>query len=162
MLGVAVAEAPTATPLRTVSVEGVAKQPIAQNANAASATSVYREAAAAAVGDGQAKAGFLAGKLGATLGQVQSIVEGGGYIDCRSGESEYAGYEGEEPDFGTTSAPGVVAGAAAPSSATAPRPTIQRATPPHRKKKRKRPTAKKATAASCTLTAEVSLVYTIN
>jgi hypothetical protein len=40
MLGVAAAEAPTATPVRTVSVEGVASIPIAQNANLASATSV--------------------------------------------------------------------------------------------------------------------------
>jgi hypothetical protein len=161
MLGVAVAEAPTATPLRTVNVEGVAKQPIAQNANAAAATAVYREAAAAAVGDGQAKASFLAGKLGATLGQVQTIVEDGGYIDCRSGESEYAGYEGEEPDFGTSSAPGVAAGAAAPSVAATPRPAVTRTAPP-RKKKHKRPTAKKANVESCTLTAEVSLVYTID
>jgi hypothetical protein len=65
MLGTAVAEAPTTTTLRTVSVEGVGTQPIAQNADAATATGVYRQAMAAAVTDGQSKAEFLTGKVGA-------------------------------------------------------------------------------------------------
>ena len=56
-------------PSRTVSVEGVATVPIAQNANLAAATSVYRQGMAAAVADGQSKAEFLASKAGATLGE---------------------------------------------------------------------------------------------
>src|SRR5271165_1631531 len=77
MLGVAAAEAPTTTSLRTVSVEGVASEPLAQGANAASATAVYRQAMAAAVADGQAKAEFLAQKVGATVGVAQSVAVAG-------------------------------------------------------------------------------------
>ena len=101
MLGVAVAEAPTGTPLRTVSVQGTATVPIGQSASAAAATAVYREGMAGAVADGQSKAAFLAGKLSATLGAVQSVAEAGGYINCTGGpEGGYAEYEGEQPDFG--------------------------------------------------------------
>jgi hypothetical protein len=107
MLGVASAEAPTtttATPLRTVSVDGVAMVPVAQGANRAVATAVYREGMAGAISDGQGKAEFLASKAGATLGAVQSIVEGGGSIQCTTGgESGYVEYEGEQPDFGSPS-----------------------------------------------------------
>jgi hypothetical protein len=56
MLGVAVAEAPTGTPLRTISVQGTATLPIGQGDNAAAATAVYREGMAGAVTDGQSKA----------------------------------------------------------------------------------------------------------
>jgi Protein of unknown function (DUF541) len=155
MLGVAVAEAPTVTPGRTVSVEGVANVPIAQGENAAGANAVYRQGMAAAVADAQNKAEFLASKLGGTLGAVQSIAEGGGNIECTGTVSEegYARYEGEQPDFGTSS-PRVVA---APLAASRPA-TVRRKTPAKRKK---RTTAKKATAASCTLSTNVSLVYTL-
>jgi hypothetical protein len=157
MLAVAVAEAPTVTALRTISVQGVARAPIGQFANAAAATATYREGMASAVADGQTKAGFLAGKVGATIGAVQSVVEGGGYITCTGGgESSYAEYGGEEPDFGSapTSLP-------APAAAVAPRATgVRRARP--RRVRHRRPTAKQATAVTCTLTAQVSLVYAIN
>ncbi len=134
MLGVASAEAPAPTtttvatpvpaspPVRTVSVQGVATAPLAQGSSASSATASYRQAMAAAVSDGQNKAEFLAGKVGATLGIVQSVTEGGGSIECRGEESRYAEYEGEQPDFGsspTTVGPlraAAVAPPAAPSS----------------------------------------------
>jgi hypothetical protein len=165
MLGVAIAEAPTGTPLRTVSVEGVAELPIGQADNAAAATSVYREAMAAAVADGQTKASFLAGKVGAALGPVQTVSEGGGYISCTgAGENGYAEYEGEQPDFG--SSPRAVAPLAANAPAVAP---AHRTTAPTRAKKRKRrrhkhPTAKAAavTSVTCKLSTQVSLVYTIS
>ncbi len=161
MLGVAVAEAPTVAPTRTVSVQGVAMLPVAQNANASTATGVYREAMAAAVSDAQGKASFLASKAGATVTQVQSIAEEGGYIECRApGEPSYAEYEGEQPDFG--SAPRLLNGVAAPAASSPAQPTVgtvRPATP--KKKKRKLPTAKRAVAASCTLSAQVSLVYAI-
>ncbi len=153
MLGVAVAEAPTGTPLRTVSVEGVATVPIGQGSSAAAATEAYRQGMAAAVADGQSKASFLAGKVGATIGGVQSVAEGGGDINCIGSESGYVGYEGEQPDFGYAQQPGVVASRSA--AGAAPKPAAKH-------KKRKHPTAKKAaTPASCTLDAQVSLVYTI-
>src|SRR5258705_5575453 len=85
MLGVASAEAPTGSPLRTVSVGGVAKVPIAQNADAATATAIYRQGMAAAVTDGESKAAVLATKAGATLGVVQSLTESGGSIACTRG-----------------------------------------------------------------------------
>ena len=162
MLGVASAEAPTSTsPPPTVSVQGVAIEPIEQSANSATATTVYRQGMAAAVTDGQAKAQFLASSAGVTLGAVQSIVENGGYIGCTGNEVEYLG---EQPDFGS---PGVgssggevsvprVAGATAPVTS---KPAVKHA----KKKKRKQaPVAKRASAAGCTLTAQVSLTYAIS
>jgi len=158
MLGVASAEAPTTAPVRTVAVQGVASVPIAQGSTAGAATAVYRQAMANAVLDGQSKAEFLAGKLGATLGSVQSIVEGGGSISCTSSEpSGYTEYEGEQPDFGS---PG---GSVSPVQAA--KSVAPRVAPAHkRKKKAKHPTpvAKKATVASCTLTTQVSLVDALN
>ena len=57
VLGVASAEGPTtASPPPTVSVQGVAIEPIEQSASSATATTVYRQGMAAAVTDGQAKA----------------------------------------------------------------------------------------------------------
>jgi hypothetical protein len=162
MLGVAVAEAPTVTSLRTISVEGVATLPIAQFANGTEATAVYREGQANAINDAQAKAGFLAAKVGGSQGPAQTVVEGGGYVGCRGGSEEdgYAEYGGVEPDFGRASQPNVVTN----STAVAPAKGValgHRAKP--KRPKHKRPTAKKAaTAVSCTLTAQVSLVYTLN
>jgi hypothetical protein len=157
MLGVAVAEAPTSTPLRTISVQGIATLPLGRQDNAAAATAVYREGMAGAVADGQSKAGFLAGKASATLGPVQSVVEGGGYITCTDGESGYAEYEGEQPDFGSAPQPG-----GAPVFAAAPKAAAGVPLRPiSRRRKRKHPVAKKAAAATCTLTAQVSLVYAI-
>jgi hypothetical protein len=160
MLGVAVAEAPTSAPLRTVSVEGIANVPVAQTANAAAATAVYREAMASAITDGQSKAAFLAEKTGATLGPVQNVTESGGYIWCRGGtEQEGVEYEGEQPDFGS----GQERGVAVPEAAATAAPSVPRQKAPvvKKRKKAKRPVAKKAAAGSCTLTAQVSLIYTI-
>jgi hypothetical protein len=159
MLGVAVAEAPTGTPLRTISVQGVANVPIGQSENAAAATAVYREGMAGAVADGQSKATFLAGKLSATLGPVQSVVEDGGYISCSGGgESGYAEYEGEQPDFG--SAPRQTA--VAPAAAQLSRPAQATHGAKKKRTKRKHPRARRAAAVSCRLTAQVSLLYAIN
>lgn len=162
-IGVAVAEAPTTTTLRTVSVEGIGSQPIAQNANAASANGVYRQAMAAAVADGQAKAEFLTGRVGAALGAAQTITEDGGEIECSSGGEEgWEPYRGEQPDFGSARSAGQVlssagrAGASAESSAPAAA-VKRRSTRRHRK--HRRPVAKKATAPGCKLSAQVSLVY---
>jgi hypothetical protein len=163
MLGVAVAEAPTSTPLRTVSVEGIANVPIAQTANAAAATAVYREGMASAVVDGQSKAAFLAEKTASTLGPVQSVTESGGYIWCRGGtEDEGVEYEGEQPDFGSGQERGFTAAPEAAASAPSSSVPRQKAPVVKKRKKAKRPVAKKATAGSCVLTAQVSLVYTIN
>ena len=160
MLGTAVAEAPTTTTLRTVSVEGIGTQPIAQNADAATATGVYRQAMAAAVLDGQSKAEFLTGKVGATLGAAQTVTEDGGGIECSSGGEEgWESYKGEEPDFGSARNAGqVLSSKAAPPAASAPSSAVKR-TSAKRHRKHKRPVAKKATAAGCKLTAQVSLAY---
>jgi hypothetical protein len=162
MLSVAVAEAPTATPLRTISVEGVATLPIGQFADGPTATAVYREATAAAVTDGQVKATFLAGKVGGTPASVQSVVEGGGYVGCVGGdESSYAEYGGVEPDFGSGPQTSV---AAAPAASSAPAKgssggAVRRVKP--KRTTHKRPVAKKAAAVSCSLTAQVSLIYAL-
>jgi hypothetical protein len=165
MLGVAAAEAPTTsttTPVRTLSVDGVANVPIAQGANVAAATAVYREGMAAAVADGQSKAEFLASKTATTLGSVQSIVEGGGYIQCTGGESGYAEYQGEQPDFGRPAVSSVVApeAAGAQSEAKVGKPPAKRP----KKKSKKKPAAKAAaaTAIACTLSTDVTLIYAVS
>jgi hypothetical protein len=155
MIGVAAAEAPTTTPVRTVSVQGVATVPIAQGANLATATAAYRQGMAVAVADGQSKAEFLAGKVGATLGSVQSIAEGGGSIGCTGGEeSGYVEYQGEQPDFGSPTESVTPLRAAAAPSTSVGKPTVK-----HRKKKH--PAAKTASATACTLSTQVSLVFVI-
>jgi uncharacterized protein YggE len=160
MLGVAVAEAPTATPLRTISVEGVATVPIGQLDKLAEATATYREGQAAAVADAQGKAAFLAGKIGGSVATVQSVVEDGGYINCTaSGETEYAEYEGEEPDFGSAPQPNV--GAVVPLSASAPATGAAPAKAKLKHRKRKHTTAKKAAAGTCKLKAQVAVIYAI-
>jgi uncharacterized protein YggE len=159
MLGVASAEAPTAPAPSTVSVEGVANEPIGQGSNAASATAVYRQGMADAISDGLVKAQFLASKTGATVGAVQSIVEGGGYIGCTSTGSEDVEYEGEQPDFGSptvTLAAGRVMATAAPTSAPAVRHVARK------RSSHKKSTAKKAVAGTCTLSTQVSLTYALS
>ncbi len=156
VLGVAGgAETPTpasTAPQRTVSVEGVAGVPVTSEASAEAANSAYRQAMAAAIADGQGKAQFLAEKSGATLGAVQSVGEGGGYIQC-PGELEY---QGAQPDFGQ-GAPVISAGSVA---AGAPRAIVhtRRASTKHRKRRR----ARKATAQTCTLSTQVALVYALS
>jgi len=161
MLGVATAESPTAPPIRTVSVQGVANVPLAQGADAPTANAAYRAGMAAAVADGQSKAEFLAGKVGATLGAAQSVVEDGGSISCTGGEeSGYVEYQGVEPDFGSSDAtvsPGVLrAGAAKPTLA----PSVRK--PSRHKARHKTAAGKAAVGGACTLSTQVSLSYAIS
>jgi hypothetical protein len=156
MLGVAAAEAPTATPVQTVSVEGTANVPLSQDADLAAADAAYRQGMAAAESDGQGKAEFLATHAGTTLGGVQNIVEDGGSISCTVSEDQenpYIEYEGEQPDFGSGPSQRIVAAPEAAAVSTPSRRT-------HKRKKR-HATAKKASATTCTLSAQVSLVYAI-
>jgi len=161
MLGVASAEAPTtASPPPTVSVQGVAIEPIEQSASSATATTVYRQGMAGAVTDGQTKAQFLASSAGVTLGAVQSIVENGGYIGCTGNEVEYLG---EQPDFGSPGVESYGGEVSVPRVAGAVAPVTSKPAVKHAKKKRsKAPVAKRASAAGCTLTAQVSLTYAIS
>jgi hypothetical protein len=167
MLGVASAEAPTGTTTtpRTLSVQGVASIPIAQDANLEVADAAYRQALAASMKDGQGKAEFLAEKAAATLGSVQSIIEDNGSIECSAqaegteGQGpEYARYEGETPDFGTGALVSSDRGIVAPEVATARAPAVR----VNRKKTKRKPTAKKASAVTCKLSASVLLSYAIN
>ena len=107
---------------------------------------------AAAITDGQAKAQFLAEKTGATLGQVQSIAEGGGYIECPTGVE----YEGAQPDFGSARGE-VFAATSAPAARGTATPTIHKATA--KGKHHKRHSARKSAAEGCTLSTQVTLVY---
>jgi hypothetical protein len=156
VLGVASAEGPstTTTPQRTVSVQGVATESIDQRASAATAHAVYHQGLVDAVADGLSKAELLAGKVGASLGSAQSVVENGGYISCVGpGESGSAEYEGAQPDFGSTgisvaSAPGVARPLASPRS-----PAVRR------RRGHKAPGARTASGGTCVLSTQVSLVY---
>jgi hypothetical protein len=160
MLGVATAEAPTSTPPRTASVEGVATEAINQSASAAAATAVYRQGMTDAVSDGLAKAQFLASKVGATLGAVQSVVEGGGYITCASGVE----YLGEQPDFGSPGLSISAAGVSAPAARHGVAPVTAKPLAKHRKRRkgRKGPAAKKANVSTCSLSTQVSLSYVLS
>jgi uncharacterized protein YggE len=159
LLGVAGAETTTtATPIpsaptRTVSVQGVGSVSLEPTASAAAATTAYRSAMAAAIGDGQSKAQFLAEKAGASLGQVQSIGEGSGSIQC-PGEEEYAG---GQPDFGS-GAPVAVAPFAA---SVKNRATVRRA-PAVKPHKGRRRSAHKSAVEPCALSTQVALVYQLN
>jgi hypothetical protein len=160
MLGVASAEAPTAaSPPPTVSVQGVAIEPIEQSASSATATTVYRQGMAAAVADGQTKAQFLASSAGVTLGAVQSIVENGGYIGCTGNEVEYMG---EQPDFGSPGVESYGGEVSVPRVAGAVTRGTSKPAVKHARTKKKAPVAKRASAAGCTLTAQVSLTYAIS
>jgi hypothetical protein len=161
-LGVAGAETtPTPTvsaPVRTVSVQGVAEASVEPTATTAAATAVYRQAMAAAVVDGQSKAQFLAEKTGATLGSVQSVSEGGGYIDC-PGEEEY---QGGQPDFGSGSSP-VFAAAGAPVAESRTTPSVHKVHHTKRRPHKRRPaTAKKSAVEPCALSTQVALVYQLD
>jgi len=143
----------TTAPLRTVSVQGVATAPVSSTASAETAIAAYRQAMAAAIADGQAKAQYLAEKAGATVGQVQSIGEGGGYIQCPEGVE----YEGAQPDFGS-GGPVLEAGALAPAARSGAAPTVHK-TPAKTKHHRKHGSPKKSAATSCTVSTQVALVY---
>ncbi|HEY7934475.1 MAG TPA: hypothetical protein VID48_11685 [Solirubrobacteraceae bacterium] len=143
----------TASPaaVRTVSVQGTASEPIAQNADSPSANTVYRQGMADAIADGLDKAQFLASKTGATLAAVQNVLEGGGYIECQgSGE-----YEGSQPDFGYGSGAGVIEASSLPSVAGRSAPAIAKTPSKHKKHH----TAKKSAISGCTLFTQVALVY---
>jgi hypothetical protein len=157
LLGVATGETSTtptvtqAPPLRAVSVQGTASESIPQEADAATADSVYHQGLADAVSDGQGKAQLLAEKTGATLGPVQSIGEGGGSIECPEGQE----YQGAQPDFGSPGVSGIVAPVNAPAAAVGSHPAVRKPASKHHA----RHSAKKASAVACTLYAQVSLVY---
>ena len=160
MLGVAAAEAPTATtPPHVVSVAGAARVPIAQNAEQSAAIAAYHQALTAAVEDGKGKAQLLAAAAGVTLGAVQSVIEGGGSVGCTglNGEGEYTPYEGAEPDFGS----GGVEGVRGVPSAAASTPALKKSSKPKKKKKKKPKGAKAASAPACMVSADVTLIYTI-
>lgn len=172
LLGVASAEAPTTTtPPPTVSVQGVAIEPIEQNASSATATAVYRQGMADSITDGQSKAQFLASKAGVTLGSVQSIVEGGGYIGCTGGEESSNEYQGAQPDFGSPGSTASTPVFNAPRALNKATPGVRKPAAKHGKKKPKKPSAKQssatttnaktASATACTLSTQVSLVYTL-
>jgi hypothetical protein len=149
VLGVAVAEGPSSSPPRTVSVQGVAMESIDRSASASVATAVYRRGMTDAISDGASKAQFLASKAGANLGAVQSIVEDGGYISC-VGETEYLG---EQPDFGS---PGV----SLPGASVRAAPQVRKLAT--RRRHHNTPAAKKANVSTCTLSTEVSLAYLLS
>jgi hypothetical protein len=153
VLGVATAEGPSSSPPRTVSVQGVALEAIDQSANSNAATAVYRRGLGDAISDGLTKAQFLASKVAAALGPVQSVVEDGGYISC-VGESEYLG---EQPDFGSASASLQTFARIAPRRGAAP---LTRKRSP--KRHHKTPAAKKANVPTCTLSTQVSLTYALS
>jgi hypothetical protein len=152
VLGVATAEGPSSVPPRTVSVQGISTEAIDQNATSSAATAVYRRGMSDAASDGATKAQFLAGRVGANLGAVQSVVEDGGYISCAS-ETEY---QGEQPDFGSASASLRTYAFSSPARGSAP--AARKVAPRHH---HKTPAAKKANVPTCTLSAQVSLVYAL-
>ncbi len=167
LLGVAAGEGPAgSSSARNVDVEGVGVVPIPAKATAAQATAVYREGMAKALADGQSKAQFIAEHEGVALGVPVTTIEDGGNIECSGyvageGFSRYVAYEGEQPDFG-------VARITSSGSSGAPAPALSGAavksapSVSHRPKgKHGKHPAKKASATSCELTAELTLGYAL-
>ncbi|HVR06134.1 MAG TPA: SIMPL domain-containing protein [Solirubrobacteraceae bacterium] len=156
VLGVAGAETtttaspPATPPPRTVSVTGAAEAPVEPTASAASADAAYRQAMAAAIADGQSKAQFLAEKVGATVGQVQSVGEGSGSLQC-PGEEEFTG---TRPDFGS--------GGGVSFAAPAARVTMRRAPARKPRAKKRHALAHKSAVEPCTVSAQVALVYLLS
>jgi len=158
VLGSAAADAPPASVPHTVSVQGVGIAALDQGASATAATGAYRTGMAAAITDAQAKAQFLAGAVRATVGPVQALAENGGGIDC--GADDYAG---AQPDFGS---PGGFPGGSQSASSTGAAvkgPAARKPAGSHRKPAKKHARGKHnkraRTAAACTITAQVSVVY---
>lgn len=145
----------------TVSVQGVARAPIAQGASTTEADAAYRQAMAAAIADGLEKAEFLAARTGRKLSEgIDQVQEDGGSIECTNVDGSYAEYTGAQADFGYPQESAVTPATAAPSAGT----STSRGAKPSQKKKKKRkgkktPKARGAAAVSCTVSAEVSLVY---
>jgi hypothetical protein len=163
LLGVAAGEGPAgSSSARSTDVEGVGIVPIPAKATAAQATAVYREGMAKALADGASKAQFIAEHEGVALGVPVTTIEDGGEIECSGyvegeGYSRYVQYEGEQPDFGfarstpTGTAPAVSGAAVKSAPHVAHRP----------KGKHGKHPAKKASATSCELTAELTLAYAL-
>jgi len=167
-LGVASGEGPAGSSSpRTISVEGTATVPVGPRDPAAAATAVYREAQAKALTDGEAKAAFLAEKLGVALGVATSAVEQGGYIECAGTIDEYAEYEGEQPDFGyglqpasSSSGGPVLTSAASPATEQGSSHRVKHR--PKRKPAHPAHAAARNAASSCNLTADVALIYAVS
>jgi hypothetical protein len=113
---------------------------------------------AAAIGDGHEKAEYLAKQVGASLGAVQSVAEDSGSIECKGGGEGYESYDGQQPDFPRSERPLVYAGAQALPRRALSAPPVKRK---HKRSKHKRPTAKTASL-SCTVSAQVSLSYSLS
>ncbi len=147
----------SAAETRTIGVEGVGAAPIASTATSAEANAAYRQAMAAAIADGLEKAEFLAAKTGAKVEEIDLVKEGGGSIECRDADGSYAEYAGAQADFGYSQVSVVAPEASAPSG----KPTTASPNPARKKhkKKKKKPKAIRAAAASCTVSAQVSLTY---
>ena len=163
----------TTTPARLITVQGIGSAPVAQDASLTEADAAYRQAMSAAIIDGQGKAEFLAGKVGAGLGAVQSIAEEGGSISCSGAEpSSYVEYEGAQPDFGFADLrPPLVAASSAPvrgapvhggPASGKHKPKLGKRSRAHkhgRRARRGRHLARKAGAITCTLSAAVAISW---
>ena len=78
VVGVASADGPATPANRTVTVMGDASLAVKCDKKGGSdVDAMYREALAQALAEAQDKAGFIAGKVGATLGAAQSVTENG-------------------------------------------------------------------------------------
>lgn len=162
LLGASEAAAAVAEP-NTVGVQGVARVPIAPAASSAEADAAYRQAMAAALSDGHEKAEFLAARTGRKLSEsIDQVEEDGGSIECTNPDGSYAEYTGAQADFGypqeSALAPATVAPSAGRSTSPTAKPT-QNKRKRRKKKTKKAPKAQGAAAVSCTVSAQVSLVY---
>jgi hypothetical protein len=149
------------TPPPTVSVEGVANVSVSPTASQAEANLAYRQGLTAAIADGHEKAEFLATATGAGVGAIQQIIERGGSIECVQPAEEgpltqYAQYDGAQPDFGSVE-PSGSRFVAAPEAATSP--SIKTLKPRKKKHKAKAKAKTAAASVSCTLSTQVVLSY---
>ena len=159
--------------VNTISVVGIGYAPIPPTANRTEADVDYGQALINAVGEGFTKAQALAVAAGAKVGPIEAISESGKHreIQCKNAAGESAPYKGSEPDSGTALPPTIAVEPALPVRVVGP--VLAKSVKPstHKKKKHRRiehksrkVIAKKAAtgeniAATCELSAEVTLIY---
>ena len=159
--------------VNTISVVGIGYAPIPPTASRTEADVDYGQALINAVGEGFTKAEALAQAAGAKVGPIEAIGESGRHreVQCKNAAGESAPYKGSEPDSGTALPPTIAVEPALPVRVVAP--VVAKSVKPstHKKKKHRRiehksrkVIAKKAAsgeniAATCELSAEVTLIY---
>lgn len=138
VVGVASADGPGTPANRTITVTGDANLGVSCGKDRGDVDAVYREALAQALAEAQGKAGFIAGKVGATLGVAQTVNENSSagdpcatpvvYADPAAGVDDTTVTDGPAATGGVSPSSGG-GGGSAPFTGDAPVPEVVAAEP---------------------------------